>query len=108
MIRCFVDSNGDGTGDLGGLASRLDYLQWLGIDALWLPPFYMSPMRDGGDDVSDFKAGLPEVGTIDEVRDLVRPAPERNKRIVIDFPPNPTPDPPHWVPQNRGDPEGPY
>jgi maltose alpha-D-glucosyltransferase/alpha-amylase len=50
MIRCFVDSNGDGTGDLGGLSSRLDYLQWLGIDALWLPPFYMSPLRDGGYD----------------------------------------------------------
>lgn len=48
MIRSFVDSNGDGTGDIQGLISKLDYLQWLGIDGLWLPPFFQSPLRDGG------------------------------------------------------------
>ena len=46
MVRSFYDSNGDGAGDLGGLISKLDYLQWLGVDALWIPPFYSSPLRD--------------------------------------------------------------
>ncbi|HEY0373610.1 MAG TPA: maltose alpha-D-glucosyltransferase [Amnibacterium sp.] len=108
MVRCFVDSNGDGTGDLGGLASRLDYLQWLGIDCLWLPPFYMSPLRDGGYDISDFKRVLPEFGTIDEFRDLVRRAHERNMRIIMDFPLNHTSVDHDWFQQSRSDPEGPY
>jgi maltose alpha-D-glucosyltransferase/alpha-amylase len=108
MVRSFVDSNGDGTGDLSGLASRLDYLQWLGIDSLWLPPFYQSPLRDGGYDISDFKAVLPEFGTIDEFRDLVRRAHERNMRIVMDFPLNHTSDAHEWFQQSRSDPEGPY
>ena len=108
MVRGFVDSNGDGTGDLAGLASRLDYLQWLGVDSLWLPPFYQSPLRDGGYDISDFKAVLPEFGTIDEFRDLVRRAHERNMRIVMDFPLNHTSDAHEWFQQSRSDPEGPY
>jgi maltose alpha-D-glucosyltransferase/alpha-amylase len=53
LIRGFADSNGDGTGDLRGLTSKLDYLQWLGIDCLWLLPIYESPLRDGGYDISD-------------------------------------------------------
>ncbi|MET0885184.1 MAG: alpha-amylase family glycosyl hydrolase, partial [Mycetocola sp.] len=60
MVRSYVDSNGDGAGDLQGLTSRLDYLQWLGVDALWLPPFFTSPLRDGGYDVSDYRSILPE------------------------------------------------
>ncbi|MGN6444944.1 maltose alpha-D-glucosyltransferase [Amnibacterium sp.] len=108
MVRSFVDSNGDGTGDIAGLASRLDYLQWLGIDSLWLPPFYQSPLRDGGYDISDFKAVLPEFGTIDEFRDLVRRAHERNMRIVMDFPLNHTSDAHEWFQQSRSDPDGPY
>jgi maltose alpha-D-glucosyltransferase/alpha-amylase len=108
MVRSFVDSNGDGTGDLAGLASRLDYLQWLGVDSLWLPPFYQSPLRDGGYDISDFKAVLPEFGTIDEFRDLVRRAHERNMRIVMDFPLNHTSDAHEWFQQSRSDPDGPY
>ncbi|MFD1713503.1 maltose alpha-D-glucosyltransferase [Amnibacterium flavum] len=108
MVRSFADSNGDGTGDLGGLTARLDYLQWLGIDALWLPPFYQSPLRDGGYDVSDFKSVLPEFGTIDEFRELVKKAHERNMRIVMDFPLNHTSDAHEWFQQSREDPEGPY
>lgn len=108
MVRSFVDSNGDGSGDLAGLTSKLDYLQWLGIDALWLPPFFMSPLRDGGYDVSDFKAILPEFGTIDEFRDLVTKAHERNMRIIIDLPMNHTSDQHEWFQQSRSDPEGPY
>jgi maltose alpha-D-glucosyltransferase / alpha-amylase len=108
MVRSFVDSNGDGSGDLGGLISRLDYLQWLGIDALWLPPIYSSPLRDGGYDVSDFRTILPEFGTVEEFRELVRRAHERNMRIVIDYPLNHTSDAHEWFQQSRSDPEGPY
>jgi maltose alpha-D-glucosyltransferase/alpha-amylase len=108
MVRSFVDSNGDGAGDIQGLISRLDYLQWLGVDALWLPPFFQSPLRDGGYDVSDFHAILPEFGTLDEFKDLVTKAHERNMRIVIDYPLNHTSDQHDWFQQSRSDPEGPY
>jgi maltose alpha-D-glucosyltransferase/alpha-amylase len=108
MVRSFVDSNGDGSGDLGGLISRLDYLQWLGIDALWLPPIYESPLRDGGYDVSDFRSILPEFGTVEEFRELVRRAHERNMRIVMDYPLNHTSDAHEWFLQSRSDPDGPY
>lgn len=108
MVRSFMDSNGDGTGDLGGLISKLDYLQWLGIDALWLPPFFQSPLRDGGYDVSDYTAILPEFGTIEEFRELVTKAHERNMRIVIDLVVNHTSDQHPWFQASREDPEGPY
>jgi maltose alpha-D-glucosyltransferase / alpha-amylase len=108
MVRGYVDSNGDGSGDLGGLISRLDYLQWLGVDALWLPPIYQSPLRDGGYDVSDFRSILPEFGTVEEFRELVRRAHERNMRIVIDYPLNHTSDAHEWFQQSRSDPDGPY
>jgi maltose alpha-D-glucosyltransferase/alpha-amylase len=108
MVRSFVDSNGDGSGDLGGLSSKLDYLQWLGIDALWLPPFFTSPLRDGGYDVADYYSILPEFGTLDEFRDLVTKAHERNMRIIIDMPMNHTSDQHDWFQQSRSDPDGPY
>ena len=108
MVRSFVDSNGDGAGDLAGLIGKLDYLQWLGIDALWLPPFYQSPLRDGGYDVSDFTEVLPEFGTLDEFRDLVTKSHERNMRIVIDYPLNHTSDQHDWFQQSRSDPDGPF
>ena len=108
MVRSFVDSNGDGSGDLQGLVSKLDYLQWLGIDALWLPPFFTSPLRDGGYDVQDYKSILPEFGTLDEFRDLVTKAHERNMRVIIDLPLNHTSDAHEWFQASRNDPEGPY
>ena len=66
LVRAFYDSNSDGSGDLRGLIERLDYLQWLGVDCLWLPPFYDSPLRDGGYDIRDFYKVLPEFGTVDD------------------------------------------
>ncbi len=108
MVRSYYDSNGDGSGDLAGLISKLDYLQWLGVDALWIPPFFQSPLRDGGYDVSDFRTVLPEFGTVDEFRELVTKAHERNMRIVIDYPLNHTSDQHEWFQQSRQDPEGPY
>jgi maltose alpha-D-glucosyltransferase/alpha-amylase len=108
MVRSFVDSNGDGSGDLAGLISKLDYLQWLGVDALWIPPIFSSPLRDGGYDVADYRAILPEFGTVDEFRDLVTKAHERNMRIIIDLPLNHTSDQHEWFQQSRSDPDGPY
>jgi len=108
MVRSFFDSNGDGSGDLTGLISKLDYLQWLGVDALWIPPFYNSPLRDGGYDVADFMSVLPEFGTMDEFKELVTKAHERNMRIVIDYPLNHTSDQHDWFQQSRRDPDGPY
>jgi maltose alpha-D-glucosyltransferase/alpha-amylase len=108
MVRSFVDSNGDGSGDLQGLISRLDYLQWLGVDALWLPPFFVSPLRDGGYDVADYRAILPEFGTLDEFQELVTKAHERNMRVIIDLPLNHTSDAHDWFQQSRQDPDGPY
>jgi maltose alpha-D-glucosyltransferase/alpha-amylase len=108
MVRSFVDSNGDGTGDLAGLISRLDYLQWLGVDALWLPPFFTSPLRDGGYDVADYRSILPEFGTLEEFRELVTKAHERNMRVISDLPLNPTSDAHEWFQQSRSDPDGPY
>jgi maltose alpha-D-glucosyltransferase/alpha-amylase len=108
MVRSFVDSNGDGSGDLQGVVQKLDYLQWLGIDALWLPPFFNSPLRDGGYDVADFKSILPDFGTLDEFRDLVTKVHERNMRVVIDLPVNHTSDAHEWFQQSRSDPDGPF
>jgi len=108
MVRSFMDSNGDGTGDLSGLIQKLDYLQWLGVDALWLPPFFDSPLRDGGYDVADYTSVLPEFGTIDEFRELVTKAHERNMRIVIDLVINHTSDQHPWFQASREDPTGPY
>jgi maltose alpha-D-glucosyltransferase/alpha-amylase len=108
MVRSFVDSNGDGSGDLAGLISKLDYLQWLGVDALWIPPIYQSPLRDGGYDVADYTQILPEFGTLEEFRELVTKAHERNMRVIIDLPLNHTSDQHEWFQQSRLDPEGPY
>jgi maltose alpha-D-glucosyltransferase/alpha-amylase len=108
MVRSFVDSNGDGSGDMQGLISKLDYLQWLGVDALWLPPFFVSPLRDGGYDVADYRAILPEFGTVDEFKDLVTKAHERNMRVIIDLPLNHTSDAHEWFQESRENPDGPY
>ena len=108
MVRSFFDSDGDGTGDIPGLISKLDYLEWLGIDALWIPPFYQSPLRDGGYDVTDFRQVLPEFGTVDDFKELVSQAHARNMRVVMDLPLNHTSDQHEWFQRSRSEPEGPY
>ena len=108
LVRGFADSNGDGTGDLRGLTEKLDYLQWLGIDCLWLPPFYPSPLRDGGYDVSDFTGVLPEFGTVDDFKRFLDAAHERGIRVIIDFVMNHTSDQHPWFQASRTDPDGPY
>lgn len=108
MVRSFADSNGDGIGDFQGLIDKLDYLQWLGIDVLWIPPFFDSPLRDGGYDVADYRSVLPEYGSLDDFRELVHKAHERNMRVVIDMVINHTSDQHEWFQQSRQDPDGPY
>jgi maltose alpha-D-glucosyltransferase/alpha-amylase len=108
LVRAFQDSNGDGTGDLPGLTDRLDYLQWLGVDCLWLPPFFASPLRDGGYDVSDYTSVLAEFGTIADFIEFVDGAHERGMRIIIDFVMNHTSDQHPWFQGSRTDPEGPF
>ncbi|MGH3409550.1 MAG: alpha-amylase family glycosyl hydrolase, partial [Streptosporangiaceae bacterium] len=92
LVRGFQDQNGDGTGDLRGLTSRLDYLQWLGIDCIWLLPIYNSPLRDGGYDIADFTAILPDYGTIADFVELVEAAHERGIRVIADLVINHTSD----------------
>ncbi|MFD4197683.1 MULTISPECIES: maltose alpha-D-glucosyltransferase [Amycolatopsis] len=108
LVRAFADSNGDGTGDLRGLANRLDYIEWLGVDCLWLPPFYASPLRDGGYDISDFRAVLPEFGTVEDFVYLLDEAHKRGIRVITDLVLNHTSDVHPWFQQSRSDPDGPY
>ncbi|MGW4984315.1 maltose alpha-D-glucosyltransferase [Streptomyces mirabilis] len=108
LARSFYDSDGDGTGDLRGLSDKLDYLQWLGIDCLWLPPFYASPLRDGGYDISDYRTVLREFGSIDDFVALLDAAHDRGIRVIIDLVMNHTSDAHPWFQQSRTDPQGPY
>ncbi|MEN1975314.1 maltose alpha-D-glucosyltransferase [Cellulomonas olei] len=108
MIRSFSDSDGTGSGDLRGLIQRLDYLQWLGVDCLWLPPFYPSPLRDGGYDVSDYTAVAPQYGSIEDFTDLVAAAHERGMRVIVDLVMNHSSDQHPWFQASRSDPDGPY
>ncbi|GAA1659134.1 maltose alpha-D-glucosyltransferase [Fodinicola feengrottensis] len=108
LVRAFRDSNGDGTGDLRGLTEQLDYLSWLGVDCLWLPPFYASPLRDGGYDISDFRSVLPEFGTVDDFVRLLDAAHKRGIRVITDLVMNHTSDQHPWFQESRRDPEGPY
>ena len=108
LVRGFADSNGDGTGDLRGLTSKLDYLQWLGVDCLWLLPLYPSPLRDGGYDISDYLSILPEFGDLADFIELVDAAHARGLRIIADFVMNHTSDQHPWFQASRSDPEGPY
>ena len=108
LIRGFYDSSGDGTGDIRGLAEKLDYLQWLGIDCIWLLPIYESPLRDGGYDISDFFKVLPEFGDIGDFVLLVEEAHRRGIRIIADLVMNHTSDEHPWFKASREDPDGPY
>ncbi len=108
MVRSFQDSNGDGIGDLHGVEQRLDYLQWLGVDCLWLPPFYPSPLRDGGYDVSDYTDVAPDVGTLEDFKRLLAAAHARGLRIIVDFVMNHTSDEHAWFVASRHDPVGEY
>ena len=99
--RSFADSNGDGVGDLPGVISRLDYLQWLGVDAVWLSPIYPSPMLDFGYDISDYCGVHPLFGTLSDFDALVDDAHRRGMKVILDFVPNHTSSEHAWFKESR-------
>ena len=99
--RSFADADGDGTGDLRGIIGRLDYLAWLGVDAIWVSPFYPSPMLDFGYDVADYTDVDPLFGTMADFDDLLAAAHERGIRIVVDYVPNHTSNRHAWFVESR-------
>ena len=100
-VRSFADSDGDGTGDLQGIIDRLDYLEWLGVDGIWLSPITASPDVDWGYDVSDYCAVHPELGTMAAFDLLVAAADERGIRVLLDLVPNHTSDQHPWFRNSR-------
>jgi maltose alpha-D-glucosyltransferase/alpha-amylase len=105
-VRGFYDANGDGIGDFRGLTEKLDYLQWLGIDCIWLLPFYQSPLRDGGYDISDFTTVHPDYGTVDDVQQLIDAAHARQIRVIADLVMNHTSIDHAWFQRAREAPPG--
>ena len=99
--RSFMDSNGDGIGDLKGITSRLDYLKYLGIDVIWLSPVYQSPNDDNGYDISDYQAIMEEFGTMEDFDEMLAAAHERGIRIVMDLVVNHTSDEHKWFMESR-------
>lgn len=94
--KSFQDTNGDGIGDLPGVIQRLDYLQKLGIDGIWLSPVYASPQKDNGYDISDYRAVNPDFGTMEDLEELIAQAEERGITIIMDLVLNHTSDQHHW------------
>jgi len=103
LVRGFYDANADGTGDLPGLVAKLDYLEWLGIDCIWLLPFYQSPLRDGGYDISDFFTVLPAYGDLADAVALIEQAHARGIRVIADMVMNHTSDQHPWFQESRKD-----
>jgi maltose alpha-D-glucosyltransferase/alpha-amylase len=95
-VETFMDSNGDGCGDFEGLSRRLDYLESLGVDVLWLAPFQPSPMRDDGYDITDYYGVNPRYGTLGDFVEFAHEAGSRGLRVLIDFVPNHTSDQHPW------------
>ena len=105
--RSFQDTNGDGIGDLRGITERLEYLHWLGVDALWLSPIYPSPMVDFGYDITDHKDIDPRFGTLADMDTLVAEAHHLNLKVMLDFVPNHTSDQHSWFTESRCSEENP-
>jgi maltose alpha-D-glucosyltransferase/alpha-amylase len=107
-VRSFYDSNNDGIGDFPGLTQKLDYLRSLGVDCLWLMPFYPSPLRDDGYDISDYYNINPDYGTIDDFKHFLDEAHARGLKVIADLVMNHTSDQMHWFQEARRDPNSPY
>ena len=104
-IRGFADGNDDGIGDFVGLTERLDYLQWLGIDCIWLLPFYASPLRDGGYDISDYFSVHPDYGTTEHFAAFIEGAHQRGIRVIADLVLNHTSSEHAWFQDARSSPD---
>ncbi len=99
--RSFNDSNGDGIGDIKGVIEKLDYLKWLGVDAVWLSPVFKSPNDDNGYDISDYYDIMDEFGTMEDIEKLIDEAKKRDIRIIMDLVPNHTSDEHSWFIESR-------
>ncbi|WP_242225291.1 alpha-glucosidase [Bacillus cereus group sp. BfR-BA-01380] len=106
--RSFMDSNGDGIGDLRGIISKLDYLQELGIDVIWLSPVYESPNDDNGYDISNYRKIMDEFGTINDWDELLEEMHKRNMKLMMDLVVNHTSDEHHWFVESRKSKDNPY
>jgi len=106
-VRTFSDANDDGIGDFAGLAQRLDYLQELGVSAIWLMPFFPSPLRDDGYDISDYKSVHPSYGTLEDFKKFLSIAHERGIRVIIEMVLNHTSDQHPWFQESRSSPNNP-
>ena len=100
-VRAFYDSSGDGNGDFRGLAQKLDYLQELGVNAIWLMPFFPSPLRDDGYDISDYRKVNPTYGTLDDFKAFLEAAHQRGIRVIIEMVLNHTSDQHPWFQESR-------
>ncbi|HZG40956.1 MAG TPA: maltose alpha-D-glucosyltransferase [Nodosilinea sp.] len=105
-VRAFADSNGDGIGDFRGLTGKLDYLQDLGVTAIWLLPFFPSPLRDDGYDIADYMDVNPIYGTLDDFKELMEAAHQRGIRVIIELIVNHTSDQHPWFQRARRSPKG--
>jgi maltose alpha-D-glucosyltransferase / alpha-amylase len=106
-VRGFFDSNGDGMGDMRGVMEKLDYLEWLGIDCIWLLPMYESPLRDGGYDISNFYDIHPDYGGVEDFRAFVEAAHQRQIRVIADLVMNHTSSEHPWFQEARSSPDSP-
>ena len=103
-VKAYADGNGDGIGDFQGLIGKLDYLEWLGVDCIWLLPFYPSPLRDDGYDVADFLTVAEQYGTMQDVKQLLDEAHRRGIRVIVDLVLNHTSDRHAWFQESRQSP----
>ena len=103
MVKSFFDSTNDGFGDFVGLTEKLDYIRDLGIDCIWLTPFYPSPLRDDGYDISDFTSIFPEYGSVNDFEAFTEAAHQRGIRVIADLVMNHTSDQHAWFQEARAD-----
>ncbi len=107
--RSFCDGNGDGIGDLKGILSKLDYIKSLGVDAIWFSPLYVSPQKDYGYDIADYRDIAPEYGTLDDFKEVLNGAHERGLRVIMDLVVNHTSDQHKWfLESKKGGEDNPY
>ncbi|MFN8665410.1 MAG: maltose alpha-D-glucosyltransferase [Thermomicrobiales bacterium] len=107
-VKSFFDSDNNGIGDFRGMTEKLDYIKNLGVDCIWLLPFYPSPFKDDGYDISDFGSIHPDFGTVEDFKALLDAAHERGLKVIVDLVMNHTSDQHMWFQESRKDPNGPY
>src|ERR1700757_2503199 len=106
--RSFKDSNGDGIGDIPGITSKLDYLQQLGVNVIWLSPHYDSPNADNGYDIRDYRRVMKEFGTMADFDRMLAGIKARHMRLIVDLVVNHTSDEHHWFAESRSSKNNPY